>query len=182
MTSIPQIRQPTRPILLFDDECGVCRHIAKWVLKSAQKGSGEPSIVERPIGNDPAALHLLNPDLDIWDAYETIHVVMPDGSMKLGGDAVGVVLQNLPNTKWFAWIFAIEVFGYRPFQTVLDVGYMILADVRPVLGCESCGTPSVWVRPIERVIKWARTILGAAPPSRPSDHFTGLPAHEKGIS
>jgi hypothetical protein len=48
---------------------------------------------------------LLHPDLDIWDAYETIHVMMPDGSMKLGGEAVAEVLRNLPNTKWFAASF-----------------------------------------------------------------------------
>lgn len=130
MSSVPLMEQ-TRPILLFDDECGVCRHIAKWVAKSAQTASGGPSIVERPIGNDPSALHSLNPDLDIWDAYETIHVLMPDGSMQLGGDAVAVVLRSLPTTKWFAWIFDVELFGYRPFQSILSLGYTILADVRP---------------------------------------------------
>ena len=60
---------------------------------------------------------MLNPDLDIWDAYATIHVLMPDGSMKLGGEAVAEVLRDLRNTKWFAWIFAVSMFGFRPFQT-----------------------------------------------------------------
>jgi hypothetical protein len=60
---------------------------------------GETTIqVERPIGDDPEALLSLNPDLDIWGAYATIHLLMPDGSMKLGGEAVAEVLRNLPTT------------------------------------------------------------------------------------
>ena len=89
-------QKQTKPILLFDDECAVCRHIARWVQKLARTKSGETSIIERPIGNDPELLRSLNPDLDIWDAYATIHVLMPDGSMKLGGEAVAEVLRNLP--------------------------------------------------------------------------------------
>jgi hypothetical protein len=90
------------------------------VGKSAQRSSDGPSIIEQPIGDDPEALRSLNPELDIWDAYETIHLLMPDGSMKLGGEAVTEVLRNLRNTKWFAWIFRVSVFGCRPFQ--LGVG------------------------------------------------------------
>ena len=66
-----------KPILLYNDECGVCRRIARWVQRSGRNNVGEtPSIVERPIGDDPQALRALNPDLDIWDAYATIH--LPD--------------------------------------------------------------------------------------------------------
>jgi len=53
-------------------ECGVCRRIAGWVKKSARNNSGETSIIEEPIGDDPEVLRALNPDLDIWDAYATI--------------------------------------------------------------------------------------------------------------
>ncbi len=75
---------PDKPILLYNDECAVCRHIAPWVQKSAPDKAGQVSIVERPIGDDPEALRALNPDLDIWQAYETVHELMPDGSMRLG--------------------------------------------------------------------------------------------------
>jgi hypothetical protein len=51
---------------------------------------------------------------------------MPDGSMKLGGEAVAEVLRSLPNTKWFAWSFAISIFGFRPFQIILNMAYAIL--------------------------------------------------------
>jgi hypothetical protein len=90
MNPIPRspMQMITSPTLLFNDECKVCRRIARWVRTSAQTKSGDARIAERPIGDDPEALRSLNPDLDIWKAYATIHLLMPDGSMKLGGEAV----------------------------------------------------------------------------------------------
>ena len=166
----------TKPILLFNDECGVCRRIARWVGRSVLNESGDASIVVQPIGDDPEALLLIHPGLDIWDAYATIHLVMPDGSMKLGGDAVAEVLRNLKNTRWFAGLFAVSLFGVRPFQTMLNMAYVILASIRPLLGCESCGTPSVWMRPIMWTINRARAIFGKRRhPSAPR-HFTSRSA------
>lgn len=171
-----QSKLQSTPILLFNDECGVCRSIASWVKKQAQAGSGATSIVVRPIGQDPDELLSLNQGLNIWDAYATIHLLMPDGSMKLGGEAVADVLRHLPSTRWFAWTFAISVFGVRPFQAILNLAYAILADVRPVFGCESCGTPSPWVRPIRWIVEWVESLFGGIHHPSPSRHFTSLPA------
>jgi predicted DCC family thiol-disulfide oxidoreductase YuxK len=124
----PQMQTQPKPILIFNDECGVCRRIGHWVQKSAQSKSGEASLIVRPIGDDPEALRSLNPDLDIWDAYATIHLLMPDGSMKLGGEAVAEVLRNLPNCTWFAWSFAISIFGVRPFQMILNLDPSVLTS------------------------------------------------------
>ena len=173
MSRLPQAQ--TKPILLFNDECAVCRRIGHWVERSAQSSSGEMSLIVQPIGDDPDALLALDPDLNIWDAYETIHLLMPDGSMKLGGEAVAEVLRSLPNTKWFAGCFAVSIFGFQPFQTILNLSYTILADVRPLFGCESCGTPS-WLRPIERLTKWAKSIFGGKRHPSPTPHFTSLAA------
>ncbi len=173
MSRLPQTQ--TKPILLFNDECAVCRRLGHWVQKSAQSGSGEKSLIVQPIGDDPDTLLALHPDLDIWDAYETIHLLMPDGSMKLGGEAVAEVLRSLPNTKWFAGSFAVKIFGFRPFQMILNMGYAILADVRPLFGCESCGTPS-WLRPIGWITKWAKGIFGENRQPSPTPHFTSLVA------
>ena len=140
------------PLLLFDDECGVCRRIASWVRASAL-ASGRATLDVRPIGEDPAALRAIEPTLDIWEAYETIHLVMPDGSLKRGGEAVAEVLRRLPSTRGVARLFALRVLGGRPFQALLDVAYAILADVRPLFGCESCGTPR-WVQALRWPFTW----------------------------
>jgi predicted DCC family thiol-disulfide oxidoreductase YuxK len=174
MSPIPQLQEHTNPVLLFNDECAVCRSIGRWVQKSACSKSGETSINVRPIGDNPEELRLLNPELDIWDAYATIHVLMPDGSMKLGGEAVAEVLRDLRNTRWFAWCFAINIFEFRPFQLILNTAYAILADVRPIFGCESCGKPSFWVRPIAPTIKWVKSIFGRSHAQNGSAHFSSL--------
>lgn len=167
-----QMQKQTKPILLFNDECAVCRRIGHWVQRSAQSSSGETSLIVQPIGDDPNALLALHPDLDIWDAYETIHLLMPDGSMKLGGEAVAEVLRSMPSTRWFARCFAVNILGFQPFQMMLNISYAILADVRPLFGCESCGTPS-WLRPIAGITKWATGIFGEKRHHRsPTPHFT----------
>jgi predicted DCC family thiol-disulfide oxidoreductase YuxK len=174
MTTAPPLAR-TRPILLYNDECSVCRRIARWVERSAQhQQAGTGGVLERPIGDDPAELKLLSPGLDIWDAYATIHLLMPDGSMKLGGEAVAEVLRRLPTTRWFAWTFQTSVFGFRPFQAILNLSYAILADVRPLFGCESCGTPSLWMRPFAWAIRSVRTLFGARRPRGLTAHFAPL--------
>jgi predicted DCC family thiol-disulfide oxidoreductase YuxK len=173
---IPQMQKLTNPTLLFNDECKICRRIARWVQASAQIQSGDARIVERPIGDDPEALRSLNPDLDIWKPYETIHLLMPDGSMKLGGEAVAEVLRNLRSTQWFAWSFAVGIFGFRPFQLLLNLSYALLAGMRPLLGCESCGTPSVWMRPIGWMIQEAKVLFGHNRRPSPTPHLTSLAA------
>jgi predicted DCC family thiol-disulfide oxidoreductase YuxK len=137
----------SKPILLFNDECAVCRVIARWVTQSAERQAGGCPLIIRPIGNDPLALHALNPQLDIWDAYANIHLLMPDGSMRTNGEAVAETLRRLPSTRWLARSFDVRVFGKRPFQAILNVAYTALADLRPLLGCESCGIPPPWLRP-----------------------------------
>ncbi len=148
MTETPTL--PTVPLLLFNGECAVCRAIAGWVAPHAHDSRGVPTLDERPIGDDPAALLKLNPKLGIWDAYETIHLLMPDGSMKLGGEAVAEVFRRLPVTAWFTPAFAVNIGGMRPFQALLNFGYLLLSDIRPLLGCESCGTPNIWVRSVRQ--------------------------------
>lgn len=152
---------PSKPILLFNDECAVCRVIARWVEKSAECQPGRSSITVRPIGSDPQILRTLNPGLDIWDAYANIHVLMPDGSMKTNGEAIAETLRRLPNTRWLARSFNVRLFGRRPFQAMLNVAYTVLADLRPLLGCESCGTPPPWLRPFHWITQRIKGRLNA---------------------
>jgi predicted DCC family thiol-disulfide oxidoreductase YuxK len=174
---------PAKPVLLFDDECGVCRHIARWVRKSAQTAAGEVTLVVHPIGDDPEAIKLLSPRLDIWDAYATIHLLMPDGTMKLGGEAVAGVFRNLPNTRWFAGLFALSLFGLRPFQALLDLGYAALAAVRPLFGCKSCGAVGGFLRPVAWLMKRRHFWRGGPPHLRVANkpHFTPRAVTRTGI-
>jgi len=175
------VKTRTVPILLYDGGCATCSRIARWVQRFASRGAAEPRILARPVGIDPLELRRLNPDLDIWDAYAVSHVIMPDGSMKLGGEAVAEVFRCLPTTKWMTSLFDIRVVGIRPFQMVLNLAYRILDDIRPLLGCESCGSPKPWVRPIERLLAWAKAT--GEPGAKPNKalHFRPLPAAHPGV-
>jgi predicted DCC family thiol-disulfide oxidoreductase YuxK len=162
----------SKPILLFNDECAVCRLIARWVRRSAESRVGGSSIDVRPIGNDPLLLQAMNPELDIWDAYANIHLLMPDGSMKTNGEAVAEVLRNLPNTSWLALSFNLRLFGRRPFQAMLNGAYMVLADLRPLLGCESCGIPPPWLRPFHWIAQRMKGVSKARNHTATAAHLT----------
>jgi predicted DCC family thiol-disulfide oxidoreductase YuxK len=166
--SSKQIRE-NLPVLLYDDECAVCSRIAKWVQTSARsKKMNEPTLTVKPIGEDPKPIELLSPGLSIWDAYATIHLVMPDGQIKKGGEAIAEVFRNLPKTAWFAQSLSWSLFGVRPVQKILDFAYLILADIRPLLGCKSCGTPKPWVRPLHKLQQWVSSAPQAGAPTNPS--------------
>ena len=152
-------RQAT-PILLFDDECAVCRRMARWVRGVARNAAGEPTIDVRPIGEDPEALRRLDPRLDIWKVYAKSHLLMPDGTILIAGEAVAEILRRSPGMAWCAWLFSVRVFKLRPFQGLLDLGYVVLSDVRPIFGCKSCGAPALWARPFAWIVKTAKRLTG----------------------
>jgi len=82
--------------------------------------------------------------------------------------------------NWFEDFF-VHVYGLGINYAVVPlrltaVAYAILADVRPLFGCESCGTPNWWVRPVHWMIKWAKAIFGEGRHPSPSPHFTSLSA------
>nr|WP_263374547.1 hypothetical protein [Granulicella aggregans] len=79
--------------------------------------------------------------------------------MRTNGEAVAETLRRLPITRWLARSFDVSVFGRRPFQAILNAAYTVLADLRPLLGCESCGIPPPWLRPFHWI---AQRIKGRA--------------------
>jgi len=155
-----------RPILLFNPNCEVCNAIAGWVKR--QDAMGGDHIEERPLPADPADLEAIHPGLDIWKAYEQIHVVMPDGTLRVGGAAIAEVLRRLPGKAWIGALTDLEAFGVRPFLLLLHAGYLFLDKIRPALGCSSCGGGAVkwWAMPIKwtaDAVKALRRLLAPAP-------------------
>jgi predicted DCC family thiol-disulfide oxidoreductase YuxK len=164
------------PILLYDDECAVCRRMASWVRSVARNAAAGPTIDVRPIGEDPEALRRLDPTLDIWKVYAKSHLLMPDGSILIAGEAVAEVLRRSPGMAWYAWLFSVRVFKVRPFQRLLDLGYVILSDLRPIFGCKSCGAPALWARPFVWLVKVMKRLGGARHHAAHRPNFTPLAA------
>lgn len=158
-----------RPMLLFNSLCEVCQVLSAWV-KEQDNGGGD-LIDERPIPDDPETLKKLNPNLDIWKVYEEIHLLMPDGTIKTGGEAVGEVLKRLPATKWAAWLVDVGIGPVKPFQWGLNGAYKFLDAIRPALGCKSCGGGPVawWAKPIKWGADLVKLVRGAdAPAEQPA--------------
>lgn len=156
---------------MYNGECAVCVRIAEW----ARASSGDsPRLTLRPIGDDPEALERLHPGLDIWDAYGIVHLLMPDGSMKTGGDAVAEVLRLLPNVRGLSRILDVHAGSFRPGAVLLDLGYTALAEVRPLLGCASCGSTNASIRTVHRAIRWLGERFGALPRAPVLRHGSAL--------
>ncbi len=156
-------RDPRQILLLYNDRCATCRKIASWIVRDDSVQHGGKQLVDaRAIGGDPKAFAKVVPNLDYYDAYTTPHVVMPDGTVKAGGEAIAEVLMRLPETRWFAWLFKVHVGSWRPFQGMLNGSYYLLDHLRPALGCESCGEREVpwWGKPIAWTVQGVQKLAG----------------------
>jgi hypothetical protein len=122
----------------------------------------------RPIGDDPAALMRLHPGLNIWDAYAIVHLLMPDGSMQTGGAAVAEVLRRLPAMRGLAQIIDLHIGGFRPGVFAVNIAYTVLAEIRPLLGCASCGSSNPVIQSVGRLLAWFRR-------GRQADRRTAIP-------
>jgi len=116
-----------------------CRAIEPMLQQVVELAAGEETI---------------NPGLDIWDACAVNHVIMPDGSMKLGGEAVAEVFRRVPATRWSTRRLDLVVFGGRLFQALLTW---------PTGRSTTCG--DTWRRPVCRVRRDAQFI--GSRPARP---------------
>ena len=96
---------PTQPTLIYDGECGLCRaavaRLGRW--------DRERRIALVPY-QDPAAVGPLGVALPALAA--AMHLVLPDGRIFAGADAVPEMLRYLPGKRWLRWVFCIP--GVRP--------------------------------------------------------------------
>jgi len=114
-----------------------------WALvQSRRRANGaRTSLIVQPLGTTREA-SVLNPDLDIWTPMKYDHVLMPDGLVKLGGEAVAEVLRRLPNTKWFAWSFA-TAYSIPPCQVYSTWPTRSFRCATAVRAVRVCGKPRV---------------------------------------
>lgn len=153
-----------RPVLFYNQYCETCDAIAGMVKKADRRGGDV--IDEQSIPKYQEDLDKMIPGLKLEDVYTTSHLVMPDGTVYRGGDAVREVLERLSLTGWFSDVFGIKVGEHMPFQAILNKGYALLDAIRPALGCTSCGpnaTPT-WAKPIKWVVDAVKKLMGKDKP------------------
>lgn len=96
---------PAEPTLIYDGECGLCREAATML----QSWDRERRIVLVPF-QDEAGTRRFGIALPALAA--AMHLVLPDGRVFAGADAVPELLRYLPGKRWMRWLFAVP--GLRP--------------------------------------------------------------------
>jgi hypothetical protein len=97
-------------------------------------------------------------------------------ALATNGEAVAETLRSLPNTRWLARSFNVRLFGRRPCQAMLNGAYTVLADLRPLLGCESCGISPPWLRRFHWMVQRIKGIFKARNHNATVAHLTTRPA------
>lgn len=95
----------TRPTLVYDGDCGFCRRSVDLL----RRWDREQRIALVPF-QDQARVAAFGIPLPALAA--AMHLVLPDGRVFAGADAVPELLRLLPEKRWLAWAFRIP--GMRP--------------------------------------------------------------------
>ena len=82
----------TRYAVIYDDQCEICQSFVAW-LHLLDRGHQVDCF---PI--DPAALHHLHPRLSLDACLREIHVVTPEGEVRVGWDGVAALARLFPAT------------------------------------------------------------------------------------
>ncbi len=99
--------------------------------------------------------------------------------MRLGGEPVAEVFRRLPAAKWIAAGCDVRIGSVRPFQSMVNLAYQVLDDIRPLLGCDRCGKSNPWVRAVRRLTRKTKAADGLGVKPAAPLHFNPLPAPPK---
>jgi predicted DCC family thiol-disulfide oxidoreductase YuxK len=91
---------PGDPTLIYDGECGFCRDMVDLV----RRWDREQALRFVPF-QDAAAVARFGIALPALAA--AMHLVLPDGRVYAGADAVPELLRRLPGKGWLAPVFAV---------------------------------------------------------------------------
>ncbi len=94
-----------RPTLFYDGECGFCRDAVAVLSRWDREGR-----IELIPFQDAARVAQFGLPLPALAA--AMHLVLPDGRVVAGADAVPELGRLLPGKRWLTWLFAVP--GVRP--------------------------------------------------------------------
>ena len=97
--------RPERATLVFDGSCGFCRDTVRWVARWDR--AGRVALLPFQESARVAELGLAPPAV-----AAALHLVLPDGRVFVGADAVAELLTLLPGLGWATALFGIP--GVRP--------------------------------------------------------------------
>lgn len=118
---------PATPIatLVYDGECAMCRASALWIMRRAMDG-GALEIL--PCRSAPRRARF--PQITDAECMTAMQLVLPDGRVLAGADAVPELLRRVPRWRWVASLFALP--GLPPVARVV---YAWIARNRLKVSC-----------------------------------------------
>ena len=111
--------------LVYDAECAMCRASALWIMRRAMAG-GALEIL--PCRSAPRRARF--PRITDAQCMTAMQLVLPDGRVLAGADAVPELLRRVPRWRWVAGVFTLP--GVRPLGRVV---YAWIARNRMKISC-----------------------------------------------
>ena len=93
------------PTLIYDGECGMCRQ----AVERLQRWDREHRLRYVPFQDESAVARF---GIALPALAAAMHLVLPDGRVFAGADAVPELGKLLPGKRWWSWAFAVP--GVRP--------------------------------------------------------------------
>lgn len=114
-----------RAVLIYDGDCGMCRASALWLMRRARVGDRVEIL---PCRSSPRRARY--PQISDEACMRAMQLVLPDGRVLEGADAVPELLRRLRGWRWIA-----AIFGLPPVRPVTRRVYAWVARRRMKLSC-----------------------------------------------
>jgi predicted DCC family thiol-disulfide oxidoreductase YuxK len=101
------VKEPARAVLVYDADCPMCRASALWLMRLALS-RGELEILPCRAAVRAARF----PQISDTACLTAMQLVLPDGRILAGADAVPELLRRIRGLGWLAAVFALP--GMRP--------------------------------------------------------------------
>ena len=111
--------------LIYDGECAMCRASALWIMRRAMD-AGTLEIL--PCRSAPRRQRF--PQVTDAQCMTAMQLVLPDGRVLAGADAMPELLRRIPRWRWLASLFTLP--GMRPLGRVV---YAWIARNRMRVSC-----------------------------------------------
>lgn len=106
MPSMRVRETPSRPTVIYDGRCRICTASADRIRRLDVRGELALLSLHEP------AVAARFPEIRREDVLESMHVVLPDGAVRRGADAVREVLRHLPRARWLGILWLVPGFSW----------------------------------------------------------------------
>jgi predicted DCC family thiol-disulfide oxidoreductase YuxK len=93
-----------RAVVIYDGDCSMCRASALWLLRRAEAG-GARHLEILPCRSSVRRERF--PAITDEACMQAMQLVLPDGRVLAGADAVPEILDRIPRWRWIATLFAL---------------------------------------------------------------------------